>query len=181
MRFDENPINGMKNRVLQVAALHAPGATTLRVKLHRLRGVTIGEGVSIAQDALLETSKPRRIVIRDRASIGIRVTIIAHMHAYVDGDTTQGDDRPSVVIEEEAYIGPGSIILPNVTIGRGAVVMAGSVVTRSVAPMTLVRGNPAEPVGRCGIPMLLATPMKEFYRNLRPLLDPDGATTSLRT
>jgi acetyltransferase-like isoleucine patch superfamily enzyme len=152
-----------------VLALHAPGATSVRVKLHRLRGVTIGEGVSIGQDALLETAKPRRIVIHDRVSIGIRVTIIAHMHAYVEGDSTQDDDRPSVVIEQEAYIGPGSIILPNVTIGRGAVVMAGSVVTRSVPAMTMVRGNPAEPVARCGIPMLLDTPMKEFYRSLRPL------------
>lgn len=155
--------------MLQVLALHAPGATSVRVKLHRLRGVTIGEGVSIGQDALLETAKPRRIVIHDRASIGIRVTIIAHMHAYIEGDSSQDDDRASVVIDEEAYIGPGSIIMPNVTIGRGAVVMAGSVVTRSVAPMTMVRGNPAEPVARCGIPMLLDTPMKEFYRHLRPL------------
>jgi len=163
-RFDE-----LKVRLLQVVALHVPGATTTRVALHRLRGVTIGEGVSIGQDVLLETAKPRRIVIGDRASIGIRVTIIAHMHAYVEGDTTQDDDRPSVVIEDEVFVGPGSMILPNVTIGRGAVVMAGSVVTRSVAPMTVVRGNPAEPVARCGIPMLLDTPMKEFYRHLRPL------------
>jgi acetyltransferase-like isoleucine patch superfamily enzyme len=169
VRPAENPIEGLKIRLLQVLALHAPGATSLRPKLHRLRGVTIGEGVSIGQDALLETAKPRRIVIKDRASIGIRVTIIAHMHSYVEGDATQDDDRPSVVIDEEAYVGPGSLILPNVTIGRGSVVMAGSVVTRSVAPMTVVRGNPAEPIARCGIPMLLDTPMKEFYRHLRPL------------
>jgi acetyltransferase-like isoleucine patch superfamily enzyme len=169
VRRNERPLEGLKIRVLQVLALHAPGATTVRPALHRLRGVTIGEGVSIGQDALLETAKPRRIVIKERASIGIRVTVIAHMHAYIEGDTTQDDDRASVVIEEEAYVGPGCIILPNVTIGRGAVVMAGSVVTRSVAPMTVVRGNPAEPIARCGIPMLLDTPMKEFYRHLRPL------------
>jgi acetyltransferase-like isoleucine patch superfamily enzyme len=131
--------------------------------------VRIGEGVAIGQEALLETAKPGRIVIGDRASIGIRVTIIAHMHGYVEGDTSQDDDRPSVVIGDEAFVGPGSIVLPNVTIGRGAVVMAGSVVTRSVPPMTVVRGNPAEPIARCGIPMLLETPMKEFFRSLRPL------------
>ena len=91
------------------------------------------------------------------------------MHAYVAGDTTQDDDRPSVVIEDEAYVGPGSMIMPNVTVGRGAVVTAGSVVTKSVPPMTVVRGNPAEPIARCGIPMLLDTPMKDFFRSLRPL------------
>jgi len=134
-----------------------------------MRGVSIGYGVSIGQDALIETSRPGRVRIGNRASIGIRVTIIAHMHAYVAGDTTQDDDRPSVVIEDEAYVGPGSMIMPNVTVGRGAVVTAGSVVTKSVPPMTVVRGNPAEPIARCGIPMLLDTPMKDFFRSLRPL------------
>jgi serine acetyltransferase len=62
------------------------------------------------------------------------------------------------------------IILPNVTIGRGAVVTAGSVVTQSVPPMTIVQGNPAVPIANCGIP--LSPPeitLKEFSRRLRPL------------
>ncbi|HWE81812.1 MAG TPA: hypothetical protein VG265_09185, partial [Gaiellaceae bacterium] len=73
-------LDGAKIRLLGVLALYAPGATTLRPKLHRMRGVSIGEGVSIGQDSLIETSRPRRVRIGNRASIGIRVTIIAHMH-----------------------------------------------------------------------------------------------------
>jgi serine acetyltransferase len=48
-----------------------------------------------------------------------------------------------VVIEDWAYIGAYSQIMPGVTIGEGALVAAGSVVTKSVPPHTVVGGNPA--------------------------------------
>ena len=74
-----------------------------------------------------------------------------------------------MTIEEDAFIGPGVIILPNVVIGRGAVVTAGSVVTRSVKPMTVVQGNPAVPIAECGVPLRAGLSVKEFSANLRPL------------
>ena len=49
-----------------------------------------------------------------------------------------------VVIEDGAYIGAYSQIMPGVTIGKGALVAAGSVVTKTVAPYTVVGGNPAK-------------------------------------
>lgn len=49
-----------------------------------------------------------------------------------------------VVIEDWAYIGAHSQIMPGVTIGEGALVAAGSIVTKSVAPHTVVGGNPAK-------------------------------------
>jgi acetyltransferase-like isoleucine patch superfamily enzyme len=48
------------------------------------------------------------------------------------------------VIEDGASIGAGAVILPGLVIGTGALVAAGAVVTRSVAPGSLVRGNPAK-------------------------------------
>ena len=112
----------------------------------------------ISQDVILETEYPIRSSIEDRAWIGIRVTIIAHMR-----------ELQGVRIEHDAFIGPGVVILPNVTIGYGAVVTAGSVVTRSVLPMTVVQGNPAVPVARCGIPLTEDITVKEFSRRLKPL------------
>jgi carbonic anhydrase/acetyltransferase-like protein (isoleucine patch superfamily) len=53
------------------------------------------------------------------------------------------NDAGPIVIEDDVWIGMNSIILKNVTIGRGAVVAAGSVVTKNVAPMTLVGASPA--------------------------------------
>jgi acetyltransferase-like isoleucine patch superfamily enzyme len=121
--------------------------------------VHVGKDVFISQDVILETGYPYMITIEDRACIGVRATVIAHMRELKDG----------VRIGCDAFIGPGAIILPNVTIGHGAVVTAGSVVTRSVPPMTVVQGNPAVPVAICGVPLTATTSMKEFSRRLKPL------------
>jgi acetyltransferase-like isoleucine patch superfamily enzyme len=52
------------------------------------------------------------------------------------------DDSP-VTIGDDAWIGAGAAVLKGVTIGAGAIVAARAVVTRDVAPYTLVGGNPA--------------------------------------
>ncbi len=155
----ERVLRGLINRSFQSLARTVPGAETIRVMLHRARGVHIGKDVFISQDVLLETAYPHLITIEDRVVIGIRVTIVAHMREL----------RQGVRIEHDAFVGPGVIILPNVTIGHGAVVTAGSVVTRSVPPMTIVQGNPAVPVATCGVPLRPETSMKEFSRRLKPL------------
>ena len=72
-------------------------------------------------------------------------------------------------IERDAFIGPGAIILSNVTIGHGAVVTAGSVGTRYVPSITVVQGNPAFPVATCEVPLVLTTGMKELSWHLKPL------------
>ena len=154
----ENLWRGIRNRLFQHLARTLPGARSLRVALHRARGVHIGEGVWIGYDVILDTSRPHLIIIEDRVSLSMRVTVITHFRE------TQG-----VKIEQDAFVGPGAIILPNVTIGRGAVVTAGSVVTRSVPPMTLVQGNPAVPIASCGVPLSSEITLKEFSRRLKPL------------
>ena len=147
-----------RNRILQVLACHSPGATTWRVWLHRWRGVNIGRQVWIGYDAIIETSWPQLVTIRDRATIQIRATIIAHFR-----------EQRGVVIEEDATIGPGAIILPNVTIGQGAIVTAGSVVTKSVPARTVVQGNPARPIATVDLPLRLDVSLKEFSKHLRPI------------
>jgi acetyltransferase-like isoleucine patch superfamily enzyme len=154
----ERLLSGLKNRILQLLARIAPGATTTRVRLNRWRGVNIGKDVWIGYDAIIETSCPHLVTIRDRAAIGMRVTIIAHNR-----------EQRGVVIEEDATLGAGVIVLPAVTIGRGAMVTAGSVVTRSVPPKTMVQGNPAQPIATVEVPFGFGVSMKEFAKGLRPL------------
>jgi len=156
--MSERLLRGLKNRILQFLARNAPGATTTRVRLNRWRGVNIGKDVWIGYDAIIETSCPHLVTIRDRAAIGIRVTIIAHSR-----------EQRGVIIEEDVSLGPGVIVLPNVTIGRGAIVTAGSVVTKSVPPKTLMQGNPARPVATVDIPFGLNVSVKELAKTLRPI------------
>lgn len=154
----ENAFRGLLNRVCQHLARILPGAESLRVSLHRARGVKIGEGVWIGYDVILETSRPHLVTIEDGCTLSVRAMIIAHFRGSL-----------GVKIERNAFIGPGAIIMPNVVIGEGAVVTAGSVVTSSVPPMTVVQGNPAVPVARCGVPLGSKITLKEFSRKLRPL------------
>lgn len=59
-----------------------------------------------------------------------------------EGRTLDGYGMP-ICIGDDVWIGGHSVVLPGVTIGNGAVIAAGSVVTKDVAPRTLVAGNPA--------------------------------------
>lgn len=154
----EFPLRGFLNRILQLLARVLPGAESLRIVLHRARGVRIGKKVWIGYDVILDTSRPFLITLEDGCTLSMRVTIVAHFRGSM-----------GVKVERDAFVGPGAIILPNVVIGRGAVVTAGSVVTRSVPPMTLVQGNPATPIARCGIPLGPEVTLKEFSRLLRPI------------
>lgn len=154
----ENGLRGILSRVLQMVARVSPGAMTLRVMLHRARGVKIGKGVWIGYDVILDTARPDLITIEDGVSISMRAMIVAHFKEF-----------RGVRIEREAFVGPGVIILPNVVIGHGAVIKAGSVVSQSIPPMTVVQGNPAVPVARCGVAFRQDISMKTFSRNLQPL------------
>ena len=155
----ESAIRGLFNRILQHLARILPGSQTVRVYLHRARGVKIGEKVWIGYDVILDTSRPFLITLGDRCILSVRATLIAHFRGAT-----------GIRIEQDAFVGPGAIILPNVVVGRGAVVTAGSVVTRSVPPMTVVQGNPAVPVARCGIPLGPDVTAKEFALKLTPIM-----------
>jgi acetyltransferase-like isoleucine patch superfamily enzyme len=158
--MQENVLRGLLNRILQILTMALPGGQNVRVLLHRARGVSIGKNVWISYNVVLETGFPQLITIDDGAVIGIGAIVIAHFKESLSG----------VRIGKQAFIGPGAIILPDVEIGEGAVVTAGSVVTSSVPPMTVVQGNPAVPIAKCGVPLAPdSTTLKEFSRRLKPI------------
>lgn len=155
----ERPLRGILNRVLQACTMFLPGGQNFRVFLHRVRGVRIGRNVWISYNVVLETGFPELIAIDDEAFIGVGVIVIAHFK----------EARRGVRIGKRVFVGPGVVILPDVEVGDGSVVTAGSVVTSSVPPMTVVQGNPAVPIAKCGVPLWPDTPLKEFSRQLKPL------------
>ncbi|MCX6595981.1 MAG: DapH/DapD/GlmU-related protein [Acidobacteria bacterium] len=78
-------------------------------------------------------------------SIGPEASILTLGHD--PHSATFADRGGPVVIGDHAWIGYRALVLPGVTIGEGAVVAAGAVVTKDVAPFTIVAGNPARPIG----------------------------------
>ncbi|MBW3625832.1 MAG: acyltransferase [Armatimonadetes bacterium] len=104
-------------------------------------GLQLGKGVHIGPGVLIDSSHCFLISIGDGCTLAPNVHILAHdasTKIYL-GYTKLG----RVVIEKNAFIGAGSIILPGVRIGEGAIIGAGSVVTRDVPAGSVVAGNPA--------------------------------------
>lgn len=83
--------------------------------------------------------------IGNSVSISHRVNLMTGSHDY-RSKNFQGVFRP-IVIEDYAWIGIGATVLQGVTIGRGAVVCAGAVVTHDVRPYEIVAGIPAKTIG----------------------------------
>ena len=120
-----------------------------RVRLLRWCGVHVGQDVYIADGLLIveELTDRDNVFIGDRVSIAPRVTIVTSSHPNRSqiravAPTANGPVR----IEADAWIGAGSVILPGVRVGRGAVVGALSVVAHDVPPLMIVAGAPAKPV-----------------------------------
>lgn len=162
-------IKGIFKRLLQYIALYIPGSTSVRPFLHRLRGVHIGENCFIGTDVIIETEHPEKIFFDSNVAISIRTIFIAHFRDGLGIEEFE-KEKYSIKVEKNVFIGPGCIILPHVTIGEGSVISAGSVVTSSVPPKTLVQGNPAKPVATCGIPLYPDSySYADFIKNLKPI------------
>jgi maltose O-acetyltransferase len=111
----------------------------------RCRHVSLGADCFLNVGALFDGSDT--ITIGDRVYFGHGVTIVTSTHEIGSRWQRAGAlTSAPVTIEDGAWIGARATILPGVTIGRGAVVAAGAVVTRDVAPDTLVGGVPARPI-----------------------------------
>lgn len=86
------------------------------------------------------------ITIGDRVTIGANTTIIDTDFHPLDPEQRRLHPQEArtapVVIEDDVFIGMNCLILKGVTIGRGSVIGAGSVVTKSVPPGVIVAGNP---------------------------------------
>jgi virginiamycin A acetyltransferase len=82
-----------------------------------------------------------------------------------DKDFTMNAEKLSVDIGEDVWIGYGSIILSGVKIGRGAIVAAGSVVTKDVTSYTIVAGNPARDHGKRFTDAQIIQHEKIIYKN----------------
>lgn len=111
--------------------IFGPGTIISSIKSN----IYISDFVSIGQNVSIQDSNHRL----DRASTTFATRDI-YGGSVMDDVTSKGD----IIIEEDVWIGSNSVILSGVTVGRGAVIAAGSVVTKNVGRYEIVGGNPAK-------------------------------------
>jgi len=147
--------------------------STRRHALAAIGEIVVGDNCILKRESVL-IAKSARIQLGDRCSVGryteiscedVNVTIgdnvrIASQvwiststHVFNDPDipiVEQGSEQRPVTIHDDVWLGTKVVVLPGVTIGRGAVVAASAVVTKDVPPFVIVGGIPARVIKRRG-------------------------------
>ncbi len=125
------------------------------------RNITIGDDTFINYDLMALDVAP--------VTIGRRVMIAPRVSIYTAGHPVHPDSRnsgyeygQSVTIEDDVWIGGSVVILPGVTIGRGAVIGGGSVVTKDIPPMVIAVGSP------CRVVRPITEEDRKYYYKDRP-------------
>lgn len=129
----------------------------LRAALLRWCGYAVGKDAYIGEDLIIidELDDQGIITIGDRAAVSPRVTLVVSSRPNFSRIAPYAPvEHGPIIIENDAWIGTGVIILPNTRIGEGAIVGANSVVSQDVRPYTLVAGCPARVIRKVAVPWI---------------------------
>jgi putative colanic acid biosynthesis acetyltransferase WcaF len=143
-RWTPKPMNSFRVAVLRVfGAKISPGAFIhQRARIAHPWNLTMGVGACLGDRA--HAYSLSLIDIQAGATVAQEAYLCTGSHDF--NQPAYPLSVSPIVIEPDAFIGARVFVLPGVTIGRGAIVGACSVVTRSVAPHATVAGNPARPL-----------------------------------
>ncbi|GAC1308512.1 MAG: hypothetical protein NVSMB16_04820 [Acidimicrobiales bacterium] len=132
---------------LPEAVTRLAGYGRLAAQIAQLRGwgANVGRDVFVDELSLEEAYAPL-LTLADGAVCAFGVRIVFHDSSYNNAIGAPIALAP-VTVGERAYVGARSLLLPGVTIGAGAIVAAGSLVSADVAPETVVAGVPARAIG----------------------------------
>lgn len=122
------------------------GPNTL-VFAHDRGCISIGDHFVTNRNVLIDASQGGCIKIGNDVFIAPNVVIRASNHSFQRTDLPmrlQGHTAGVIVIEDDVWIAANSVIVPNVRIGKGSIIAAGSVVTQDIPPYSIVGGVPAK-------------------------------------
>jgi putative colanic acid biosynthesis acetyltransferase WcaF len=102
--------------------------------------LTVGAWSAIGEQAFIYNLGP--VTLGEKVTVSHRAQLCAGTHDYTKPDLPL--IKPPIVIQDQAWVCADAFVGPGVTIGEGAIVGARAVVTKSVAPWTIVAGNPAK-------------------------------------
>lgn len=138
-------IDHIRQLLSEITGIQLDASSTVLAPFHINLGIftRIGKNVFINHDCtFLDVGG---ITIEDEVLIGPKVSLITECHPLNPAERKALIVKP-IVIERNAWIGAGAIILPGVTVGENAIVAAGAVVNKDVPPNTVVAGVPAKKV-----------------------------------
>lgn len=143
------------NRKRRWHKLH-PESDTIPMNSFSFEQVEVGKG-SYGELNVVSFANNSKLIIKNYVSIAQNVSFILDAEHHLNHISTypfrvkilksaepEAFSKGDIVVEDDAWIGYGSTILSGVRIGQGAVVAAGSVVTKDVPPYAIVGGNPAK-------------------------------------
>ncbi len=131
------------SKVLKVMPYDSRTKLEPNVYLSNAIGTTIGLNCRINENVFIQQA-----TIEDEVLIAPNVAIlsISHNHEKLEKSiVNQGDSKPNApIIKKGAWLGRNVIVMPGITVGEGAIVGAGAVVTKNIEPFTIVGGVPAK-------------------------------------
>lgn len=110
--------------------------------------VSIGKDTFIGHQVLISCNENYKVIIGNNVDLAPRVCIISGSHRIdMDGAHSAGElNGADIIIEDGVWIGANTTVLPGVTIGKKAVIGAGSIVINDIPPFSIAVGNPCKPI-----------------------------------
>ena len=138
------PIHFVRKFFYLISGVKMPFDATIHIGANFFNpsGVSIGHDTIIGDHCFLDGRAPLTI----GSHVGIASQVLIYNDEHDINSTSYGNSFGPVKIGDYVFIGPRAIILPNVTIGRGAVVAAGAVVTKDVPENEIWGGVPAKKI-----------------------------------
>lgn len=118
----------------------------VRKWLQRKRGVKIGKNVHWGTNIIVDYPFPNYIVVEDGASIAGNVFFLAHCKPMKYHEGFVESYVAPIIVHRHAWIALNVTLMPGVEVGEGAIVSAGSIVSKDIPPFTVAQGNPAKVV-----------------------------------
>lgn len=128
--FYDNPILTGNVKIGRYTSINGPSTRICA----EINSVIIGSFCSIASNVIIQEYNHRYDNI---------TTYFINSHLIKDKMIQEKSSKGDILIEDDVWIGSNSVILSGVKIGRGCIIGAGSIVTKSIPPYSIVAGNPA--------------------------------------